>query len=114
MAAGPEPKSGPRPFDFGPLFLPRLPQIFTRSYESMRWTPHVHSLPLCPAMKICASGWLHGLKIPGQLLIAASGVERIAAATGSNKRQRTADDGHVLHEVLKLIGIAKLRVPDES
>jgi hypothetical protein len=54
------------------------------------------------------------LETPSQLLLAASGVERISAAAESNKRQRTADDRHVLHEVLELIQIAKLRVPDES
>ena len=53
-------------------------------------------------------------KHPGQLLLAASGIERISAAAESNKCQRTADDRHILHEVLELIQIAKLRVPDES
>jgi hypothetical protein len=53
-------------------------------------------------------------KHPRQLLLAASGVERISAAAESNKCQRTADDRHILHEVLELIQIAKLRVPDES
>jgi len=47
-------------------------------------------------------------------LAAASGVERISATAESNKRQRTADDRHILHEVLELIQIVKLRVPDES
>ena len=47
-------------------------------------------------------------------LLGASGVERISAAAESNKRQRTADDRHILHEMLELIQIAKLRVPDES
>jgi hypothetical protein len=60
------------------------------------------------------AGWLHDLEIPGQLLLAASGVERISAAAESNKRQRTADDRHILHEVLELIQIVKVRVPDES
>src|SRR5262249_27171582 len=43
-----------------------------------------------------------------------SGVERISAAAESNKRQRTADDRHILHEVLELIQIVKVRVPDLS
>jgi hypothetical protein len=41
-------------------------------------------------------------------------VERVSAAAESNKCQRTADDRHILHEVLELIQIAKLRVPDKS
>ena len=53
-------------------------------------------------------------KHPGQLLLAASGVERISATAESNKCQRTANNRHILHEVLELIQIAKLRVPDES
>jgi len=43
---------------------------------------------------------MSALEVPGQLLLAASGVERICAAAES-KRQRTADYHHILHEVLE-------------
>ena len=38
----------------------------------------------------------------------------VSAATKGNKPQQAANDRHVFHEVLELIWIAKLRVPNKG